>query len=97
MKLRGVVGVFVLHRQLTARHLFVPSFDQIIPIDSTEPDEEPKLRHIDEQLRSDASSRSRVRIQGIVTYMPRRMGSTCAATVEASSCGPPTRESSRLA
>ena len=69
VKLRGVVGsVFNAHRQLTARHLFVPSFDQIVPIDSTEPDEEPKLRGIDELLRSDASSRSRVRIRGVVTY-----------------------------
>ncbi len=66
---RGVVGsVFNAHRQLTARHFFVPSFEQIIPVENTQPDEEPQLRAINELLRSDATSRTRVRVQGTVTH-----------------------------
>jgi signal transduction histidine kinase len=66
---QGVVGtVFNDHRQLTARHFFVPSFEQIIPIGINQPDEEPQLRAINELLRSDANSRTRVRIRGTITH-----------------------------
>ena len=65
----GVVGsVFNEQRQLTARHLFVPSFEQIVPAETAQLDEEPKLRRVNELLRSDATSRSRVRVQGTVTF-----------------------------
>src|SRR5262249_50462953 len=66
---RGVLGsVFNGHRQLTARHFFVPSFDQIIPAENSQSVDEPQLRPINELLRSDAPSRSRVRVRGIVTH-----------------------------
>ncbi|EDY17384.1 integral membrane sensor signal transduction histidine kinase [Chthoniobacter flavus Ellin428] len=66
---RGVLGsVFNGHRQLTARHFFVPSFNQIIPTENLQSEEEPQLRAINELLRSDATSRSRVRVRGIVTH-----------------------------
>lgn len=69
---RGVLGsVFNEHRQLTARHFFVPSFDQIIPAESSQSDEEPQLRAVNELLRSNATSRSRVRVRGVVTHHGR--------------------------
>ncbi len=69
---RGVLGsVFNAHRQLTARHFFVPSFDQIVPAESSQSDEEPQLRAVNELLRSDATSRSRVRVRGVVTHHGR--------------------------
>jgi signal transduction histidine kinase len=67
--IRGVVGsVFNEKRQLTGRHFFVPSIDQIIPSESATPDGEAQLRRVDELLRSDATARTRVRIQGVVTH-----------------------------
>ncbi len=67
--IRGVVGsVFNAQRQLTARHLFVPSLDEIIPSESATPDGEARLKAVDELLRSDATSRTRVRVQGVITY-----------------------------
>lgn len=66
---RGAVGsVFNAHRQLTGRHFFVPSFDQIVPSETDAPAGEPRLREIDELLRSDATARSRVRVRGVVTH-----------------------------
>jgi signal transduction histidine kinase len=66
---RGVLGsVFNAHRQLTARHFFVPSFDQIIPAESSHSEEQPELRAVNELLRSNANSRSRVRVRGVVTH-----------------------------
>jgi signal transduction histidine kinase len=70
--IRGVLGsVFNAHRQLTARHFFVPSFDQIIPAESSQPNEEPQLRAVNELLRSNATSLSRVRVRGVVTHNAR--------------------------
>lgn len=65
----GVVGsVFNAQRQLTGRHFFVPSFDQIVPSESVAPDLEPRLLAVNELLRSDATSRTRVRVRGTVTH-----------------------------
>lgn len=67
--IRGVVGsVFNAERQLTGRHFFVPSFAQIVPSEAELPDDGPKLRAINELLRADATSRSRVRVIGVVTW-----------------------------
>jgi signal transduction histidine kinase len=67
--IRGVVGsVFNAERQLTGRHFFVGSFDQIVPAESVTPDGEPRLRAMNELLRSDATSRTRVRVRGVVTH-----------------------------
>ncbi|MEZ0259019.1 MAG: sensor histidine kinase [Chthoniobacter sp.] len=66
---RGVLGsVFNGHRQLTARHFFVPSFALITPAESSQSEEEPELRAVNELLRSNATSRSRVRVRGVVTH-----------------------------
>ncbi len=66
---RGALGtVFNDQRQLTDRYFFVPSFDEIIPTDSEGNSAPPELRPINELLRSDVSSGSRVRVRGEVTY-----------------------------
>lgn len=68
--IRGAVGsVFNEKRQLTGRHFFVPSIDQIIPSESGAPDGEAQLRRVDELLRSDATARTRVRVRGMVTHV----------------------------
>ena len=66
---RGVVGsVFNANRQLTGRHFFVPSLDDIIPSEADTQDGDVQLRRIDELLRSDATARTRVRVRGVVTH-----------------------------
>lgn len=68
--IRGVIGsVFNEKRQLTGRHFFIPSIDQIIPSESGTPDGEAQLLRVDELLRSDATARTRVRVRGTVTQV----------------------------
>lgn len=67
--IRGVVGsVFNANRQLTGRHFFVPSLDELIPSDDAGTTGEAQLRGMDELLRSDATARTRVRVRGVVTH-----------------------------
>lgn len=67
--IQGVIGsIFNEQRQLTGRHLFVPSFDQIVPSENATPEGEPRLQAINELLRSDATSKTRVRVRGVVTH-----------------------------
>jgi hypothetical protein len=67
--LRGVVGsVFNANRQLTGRHFFVPSLDELIPSENETSSGEAKLLRMDELLRSDATSRTRVKVRGAVTH-----------------------------
>ena len=66
--IRGVVGtVYNSERQLTDRYLFVSSFDQIIPSESDILTSEPQLRAVNELLRSEATTQTRVRVRGTVT------------------------------
>jgi signal transduction histidine kinase len=67
--IRGVVGsVFNSQRQLAGRHFFVPSFDQIVPSEAPAPEGEPRLSPVNELLRSDSNSSTRVRVRGVVTH-----------------------------
>ncbi|MEZ0387589.1 MAG: sensor histidine kinase [Verrucomicrobium sp.] len=67
--IRAVVGsVFNSQRQLAGRHFFVSSFDQIIPSELSAPEGEPGLRAVNELLRHDSTSLTRVRVRGIVTH-----------------------------
>ena len=69
VRIRGAVGSLCNdQRQLTLRYLFVTSVSQIIPSENAEPDLEPPLRAINELLRSDTTSQSRVRVRGTVTH-----------------------------
>lgn len=67
--LRAIVGsVFNTDRQLTGRHFFVPSLACLIPTDADLPGGDPRLSTVNELLRSDATSTSRVRVRGTVTW-----------------------------
>lgn len=67
--IRGVVGsVFNENRQLTGRHFFVPSLDELTPSDEAGTTGDAQLRGMDELLRSDATARTRVRVRGVVTH-----------------------------
>ena len=69
VKIRGVVGtVYNEERQLTDRYLFVPSFEQIVPVEGMAPEAPPQLRAVNELLRSDATVQTRVRVRGTVTH-----------------------------
>jgi signal transduction histidine kinase len=69
VRIRGMVGSLCNdQRQLTSRYLFVHSVDQIVPSEDSAPNQEPPLRAINELLRSDATSQSRVRVHGTVTH-----------------------------
>lgn len=82
--LRGIVGsLFNENRQLTGRHFFVPSFDQIIPIAPVLPEIPPPLRPIRSLLQSDQGTDELVKLQGVITspgiggfYMRDESGST---------------------
>ncbi|TLD71535.1 sensor histidine kinase [Phragmitibacter flavus] len=64
----GVVGsVFNDQRQLVGRHFFLTSAEQIVPTETPAPSAEAPLRAVNELLRSDSNSHTRVRVRGIVT------------------------------
>ena len=66
--LRGIAGtMFNPQRQMAGRYFFVPSFDQIIPIDPAAPDIPPPLRKVNELLRRDDTANTLVRVRGVVT------------------------------
>lgn len=68
--LRGVVGsVFNSQRQLAGRHFFVSHFDQITPSELSTTEGEPRLYAVNELLRSDSTSHTRVRVRGVVTHV----------------------------
>ena len=68
VRLQGVAGTaFTPRRQMAGRFFFVPSFDQIIPVDQTAPNSPLPLRKVSELLRSEYAATSLVRIEGVVT------------------------------
>lgn len=67
VKLRGIVGtVFNESIQMTGRHFFVPSFDQIILTDSKLPAVPPPARKIAALLRNDNAPNEMTRVTGMV-------------------------------
>lgn len=84
VRLRGIVGsLFNENRQLTGRHFFVPSFDQIIPIAPVLPEILPVLRPIRSLLQNDQETDELVKLRGVITspgiggfYMRDESGST---------------------
>ncbi len=70
VRLRGVVGtVYNRQRQLTGRHFFVPSFDDIIPFDDSSDRGTVPTRKIGDLLQNDLGPESMVRVRGVVTQM----------------------------
>ncbi|MCH7224625.1 sensor histidine kinase [Haloferula sp. A504] len=70
VRLRGVVGTISNNAlQMTDRHFFVPSFDQIVPIDSISRQRIATLRTIGTLLRSDHGPDEMVRVKGVVTQL----------------------------
>lgn len=68
VRMRAIVGtVYNENRQLTDRHFFVPSFDQIIPLDTVSPDTHATLRPIATLLQSDHGLDERVALHGVIT------------------------------
>ena len=68
VRLRGAVGtVFNDQGQMTGRHLYIPSFDQIVPTDVPAPSAPSPLRKVDELLLFSDTAHTLVRIQGVVT------------------------------
>jgi signal transduction histidine kinase len=68
VRLQGIAGTFFnSERQMTGRYFAVPSFDQIIPTDVLAPTTTPPLRAANQLLRSDDTTQSLVRVEGVVT------------------------------
>ena len=64
----GVAGTVVNEsRQMTDRHFLIPSFDQIIPIETKTSEVPPPFRKIANLLRSDNSQLDAVKVEGVVT------------------------------
>jgi signal transduction histidine kinase len=89
--LRGVVGTISnMYQQMTGRHFFVPSFDQIIPDKANVFSGEVPLVRINELLNRDVGPETLVRVQGVVTqlsagglYLRDVSGSTLVSAAEA--------------
>ena len=70
VRFRGIVGsVYNANRQLTGRHFFIPSFDQITPIEPTLPEIPPPLRLIRNLLQNDQGPDELVKLHGVVTAL----------------------------
>jgi signal transduction histidine kinase len=68
IRLQGVVGtIYNAQWQLTGRHFFVPSFDQIIPVEDVFDGGSAPQRTIGTLLQSDHGIEEMVRVRGIVT------------------------------
>jgi signal transduction histidine kinase len=64
----GVAGTVVNDsRQMTDRHFLIPSFDQIIPIETKTSEVPPPFRKIANLLQSDNSQFDAVKVEGVVT------------------------------
>ena len=64
----GIAGTVVNEsRQMTDRHFLIPSFDQIIPIETKTSEVPPPFRKIANLLRSDNSQLDAVKVEGVVT------------------------------
>ena len=68
--LRGIVGsITSRERQLTDRYFFVPSFDQLIPIEGNPEAGKVPLRTITSLLQSDHERKDEVRVHGVITQL----------------------------
>ena len=68
--LRGIVGsITSMNRQLTDRYFFVPSFDQLIPIEGNPEAGKVPLRTITSLLQSDHERKDEVRVHGVITQL----------------------------
>ena len=84
VRLRGIVGsVYNENRQLSGRHFFIPSFDQITLIEPTLPEIPPALRLITSLLQNDQGPDEYVKLHGVITspeiggfYLRDESGST---------------------
>lgn len=82
--LRGIVGsINSMNRQLTDRYFFVPSFDQLIPIEGAPEAGKVPSRTIGSLLQSDHEREAEVRVHGVITqlgqggfFLRDEMGST---------------------
>ena len=70
VKLRGIVGtVFNDSYQMTGRHFLIPSFDQIIPIESELREGTSPLKQIAALLQNDQAPDEVTRVTGVVTQL----------------------------
>jgi two-component sensor histidine kinase len=68
VRMRCVAGtIFNSHGQMTGRYFFVPSFDQILPIDTNASAAPAPLRKVADLLQSNDTSYTLVRLEGVVT------------------------------
>ena len=68
--LRGIVGsITSMKRQLTDRYFFVPSFDELIPIEGNPEAGKVPLRTITSLLQSDHERKDEVRVHGVITLL----------------------------
>ena len=66
--MRGIVGsVYNTNRQLAGRHFFIPSFDQITPIEPALPVNPPPPRLIKTLLQNDHGLEDLVKLHGVIT------------------------------
>lgn len=90
VRLRGVVAtVFNEDSQLAGRHFYIPSMDQIIPVEPDLPASPPPLRLIKTLLRNDHGLEDLVRLRGVITsagvggfYLRDKSGSTFVHTIQ---------------
>lgn len=67
VKLRGIVGtVYNENNQMTGRHFFIPSFDQIILTETKLPEVPPPTKKIAALLRNDNAPNEMTRVTGMV-------------------------------
>ena len=99
VRLQGVVGtIFNRQRQMTDRHLFVASFDAIVPTLPPADQGSPPLLTVGTLLSAGHGPLSRVRVQGVVTqtstegfYLRDASGSTLVHAAKADRLAPGSR------